>query len=116
MKSSGVYQDWKPLGILTGLLSKSGVYDIAAGIETIQGIFDQFNSTIRRKMASSCVDSNTGDYIIFNETVSNPAKAIISSASLPFLFPHQIWEDQNGEKVVCMDGGTVWNTNLVTAI
>lgn len=67
-------------------------------------------------MAASCVDSNTGDYIIFNETVSNPAKAIISSSSLPFIFPHQIWEDQNGDKIVCMDGGTVWNTNLVTAI
>jgi predicted acylesterase/phospholipase RssA len=39
-------------------------------------------------------------------------KAIVSSASLPALFPHQVWSDG----VVCMDGGTVWNTNLASAI
>lgn len=40
-------------------------------------------------------------------------KAIVSSASVPFFFPHQVWPDRD---VVCMDGGTAWNTNLVTAV
>ena len=51
-------------------------------------------------------------YTVFNETTSDPAKAVASSASIPFIFPHQVWS----EDVVCMDGGTVWNTNLASAI
>lgn len=63
-------------------------------------------------MAVSCVDVENGNYVVFNETVSNPTKAVVSSASIPFVFPHQTWPDN----VICMDGGTVWNTNLATAI
>lgn len=116
MKDSSVFTDWKPLGILTGLVSKSGIFDTSVGMKTIEGIFGQFNDTIQRKIAVSCVDANSGAYVVFNESTHNPAKAVISSASIPFAFPHQVWEDINGEKVVCMDGGSVWNTNLVSAV
>jgi len=58
------------------------------------------------------VDIVTGNYHVFNETTNDPVKAIISSSSLPAIFPHQVWPDG----VVCMDGGTVWNTNLASAI
>ena len=102
--------------MVTGLLSKSGLFDTSVGLKTIQGIFDERGGKMHRKYAASCVDSNTGDYIVFNETTSNPAKAVISSSSIPFAFPHQIWDDIDGRKVVCMDGGSVWNTNLVSAI
>lgn len=60
----------------------------------------------------SCVDVVTGTYTTFNETTTDIVKAIVSSASIPFVFPHQVWPDG----VVCMDGGTVWNTNLASAI
>lgn len=60
----------------------------------------------------SCVDIIQGNYITFNETVIDPVKAITSSASIPFVFPHQVWS----EDLVCMDGGTVWNTNLASAV
>ena len=63
-------------------------------------------------MAVSCVDVNSGDYKVFYENSTDPVKAIVSSASIPFTFPQQVWDDG----VVCMDGGTVWNTNLVSAI
>jgi predicted acylesterase/phospholipase RssA len=116
MASNKVFVDWHPLGIVTGLLKKSGIFDTSAGIKTIAGIFAQFDNKIERKIAVSCVDANTGAYVVFNETTHNPVKAVISSSSIPFAFPHQIWEDINGEKVVCMDGGSVWNTNLVSAV
>ena len=36
---------------------------------------------------------------------------IVSSASIPFVFPHRVIEN-----MTLMDGGTVWNLNLVSAI
>jgi len=36
--------------------------------------------------------------------------AVVSSASIPFVFPHRQYKDY-----ILMDGGTVWNTNIVTA-
>jgi len=57
------------------------------------------------------VDANTGNYVVFNQTTTDPIKAIVSSSSIPFVFPTQKWD--NG--VVCMDGGSTWNANLVSA-
>jgi predicted acylesterase/phospholipase RssA len=36
---------------------------------------------------------------------------VTSSASIPFVFPHV---EMDGRTL--MDGGTVWNTNLVSAV
>ena len=36
---------------------------------------------------------------------------VVSSASIPFVFPHRYIDNK-----VLMDGGTVWNTNLVSAV
>ena len=63
-------------------------------------------------MTVSCVDVNTGNYHLMDETVDDIVKAVISSASIPFAFPNQKWPDG----VICMDGGTVWNLNLVSAV
>lgn len=63
-------------------------------------------------MTASCVDVNTGNYHLMNETSDNIVKVVVSSASIPFAFPTQEWPDG----VVCMDGGTTWNLNLVSAI
>ena len=58
----------------------------------------------------AAADSNTGDYIVYNEkntpTEEMPLRYLASS-SVPFVFPHQLI---NGRTM--MDGGTVWNTNL----
>jgi hypothetical protein len=66
-------------------------------------------------MEVASVDAITGAYHTFNETCEDPMKAIISSASIPFVFPNTKWEDLN-PRVVAMDGGSVWNTNLVSAV
>lgn len=108
-----MFTSWKPAGIITGLLKESGVFDTTPLHNYLQSVFDAFGNIIRRKFVVSCADVNTGNYITFNETVSDPAKSVLSSSSIPFVFPHQVWKD---EGYVCMDGGTVYNTNLVSAV
>lgn len=112
VNDGNIYKQWSPLGILTGLVEESGVFDDNPAMDFLKSIFEQFSYKIERKVALSCVDVVTGAYHVFNETTSDPPKAVLSSASIPFIFPHQVWPDN----VVCMDGGTVWNTNLASAI
>ena len=59
----------------------------------------------------SAVDVNTGSYLLFDETTDDPVKAVLSSASIPFVFPNQKWGGH-----VAMDGGTVFNLNMVSAV
>jgi predicted acylesterase/phospholipase RssA len=59
---------------------------------------------------------NTGSYVTFDETQPEMAKMIVSSSSIPFAFTPQVWNYPDGSQVVCMDGGTVYNTNLVSAV
>ena len=109
---SDVYKQWSPLGIVTGILFESGVFDDTPLSNFLASVFEQFSYEIKRRIVVSCADVVSGNYITFNETTNDPVKAIVSSASIPFVFPHQVWS----EEVVCMDGGTVWNTNLASAI
>lgn len=69
--------------------------------------------SVKRKTVVSSVDVNTGKYVTFDDTM--PFKdfplLVIASASIPFIFPHRHY----GEHIL-MDGGTVWNTNLISAV
>ena len=69
-------------------------------------------SKLYRKMVVASADVNSGAYILWDEKASDVPKAVVSSASIPFIFPNQNW----GNNVVAMDGGTVYGTNLVSAI
>lgn len=74
----------------------------------------QLGGIPKRKVVVSSVDVNTGDYVTFSEANSLPEELpqrFLSSASIPFVFPHQHIGDR-----ILMDGGTVWNTNLVSAV
>ena len=110
--SETIYKDWWPLGLVTGITSKTGVYDFAPGTEFLTEVFKEFNNEIKRKMAVSCVDVVTGNYVVFYENSTNVVEAVVSSAAMPFVFPNVKWPGG----VVCMDGGTVWNTNLPSAV
>lgn len=81
-------------------------------MDFLRGVFEEFSYDIKRKITVSCVDVQDGSYHLFYENTTDIVKAITSSASIPAIFPHQVWSDG----VVCMDGGTVWNTNLVSAV
>lgn len=64
-------------------------------------------------MAVAAVDTQTGAYEVFDETTPKDELplAVISSASIPAVFPHREYKGY-----VLMDGGTVWNTNLISAV
>lgn len=67
----------------------------------------------KRKWVVSSVDANTGNYYLMNETLPRDehARAFVASTLIPAVFPHDNWGN-----AVLMDGGTVWNTNLVSAV
>lgn len=65
-------------------------------------------------MIVGTVDINTGNYVTFNEKsadIADMPRRVVSSASIPFVFPHQLIDN-----MTLMDGGTVWNMNMVSAI
>ena len=108
---------WKPGGMVKGVLKETGIFDTTPLHNFLTDFYNERNKTIHRKFVVSSVDANSGAYHLFNETIQNvtddPMKAILSSASIPFVFPDQKWSQYN---MVGIDGGTVWNTNLVSAV
>jgi predicted acylesterase/phospholipase RssA len=62
----------------------------------------------------AAVDSNNGDYVVYNEKntpLEELPRRYLASSSVPFVFPSQLIEGRT-----MMDGGTVWNTNLESAV
>jgi predicted acylesterase/phospholipase RssA len=39
----------------------------------------------------NAADANSGSYIQFDENATNFTKAVVSSGSMPFVFPSQYW-------------------------
>ena len=83
----------------------------------IENYFNEHGYEYKKKVGFAGVDAITGDYLIFNETLSNKDKinGVMTSSAIPFAFESQHW-DWNGRTVVGIDGGSVWNLNLATAI
>lgn len=106
-----MYKNWL-LGPLHGLLAKSGIYNTKPLYKFIKNYFKEMGGKLHRKLVVSAADVNSGSYILWDETASNVPLAVVSSASIPFIFPHQYWD--NG--VIAMDGGTIYGTNLVSAV
>ncbi len=66
-------------------------------------------------MTLSAVDVDTGEYFLFNNTnldfYTEISHAAMSSSSIPGVFPPQWFK-----KRWFMDGGTVWDVNIDSAI
>jgi len=108
-----IYQDW-PGGLEEGFFNQSGIYDTTPLLNTLTTAFAQLGGKIQRMIVVASVDSNNGDYITYtekNSKVEEMPQRLVASSSVPFVFPHQII---NGRTM--MDGGTVWNTNLGSAV
>lgn len=79
--------------------------------ETIMTNFTDY----ARPITIAAAEVNTGEYFIFNQTTvpyNQIARASVSSASMPAVFAPQIWEGYG----VFMDGGTIKNVNIQSAI
>lgn len=113
MNNSVIFKEW-PGGIVDGLVYQQGVLDNTPLWKFLNDTIAETGATkIHRKLVISAGDVNTGSYHAFNESVGieNLATVIKASASIPGAFPPTHF--QGG---TYMDGGTIWNTNLVTAI
>mmetsp|Transcript_17322 Transcript_17322/g.29135 ORF Transcript_17322/g.29135 Transcript_17322/m.29135 type:complete len:306 (-) Transcript_17322:238-1155(-) len=112
LENKDVYKNWRG-GPVRGVIDESGIFNDQPLTEFLDGVYKAHDYKLQRKVEVSCVDVNSGSYITFNETATDIVKSVVSSASIPFIFPHQYFPDRN---IVCMDGGTGWNTNLVSAV
>ncbi len=61
---------------MTGLSSYSGVLDSTPLYHFLDDFIKKFGSILKRKIVVSMVDANSGTYVTFDETVSDPAKAV----------------------------------------
>jgi predicted acylesterase/phospholipase RssA len=90
------------------------IYDDSPLLKYVKSVVKMYDG-IKRRFAMGATDTNTGEYYVFNqyntEFGDDLARAAVSSASIPFIFPPQVWRDR-----VLMDGGTVWNINIPSAI
>lgn len=79
--------------------------------------FNERGYEFKKKAMFAGVNAATGDYEVFNETLSNSDKVngIMTSAAIPFAFPSIHW-NYDGDELVGIDGGSVWNLNLASAI
>ena len=111
-----VFVNWFPDGIVTGVLKHSALFDTAPAFKTLARIVKPFDAKMLRRLVVTCVDVNTGATIRFNETVSDIVKAIMSSSSIPFIFPTTNWKDYDGQELVCSDGGVSYGVNIPDAI
>jgi predicted acylesterase/phospholipase RssA len=110
--NSDAYQMWKLGGLVRGLTDKSGMLDNAPAYALVNRIVNDLGES-KRKWTVSSVDVNTGSYYLMNDTLprEDHARAFLASTLIPGVF-----EPDNWGKAVLMDGGTVYNTNLVSAV
>jgi len=111
MTNEKVYVEW-PGGFEQGVFNESGVFDTTPLMNLVTNILHE-QGKIYKKVTVSSVDSNTGEYITSDEATvpfEEMAERVVASASIPFVFPHR-----HIKNWTLMDGGTVWNSNLVSA-
>lgn len=107
------FWEWWPLvGPVQGLWRKSMI-DNTKMIDFLHQTFD--NREFKRGLVLEAVDINTGDIIIFDETISpeHRAWAIIASASIPLVFPPV---NQINSHQMLVDGGAFSNVEMDEAI
>ncbi|CDW82507.1 patatin-like phospholipase family protein [Stylonychia lemnae] len=112
MTNEKVYVPW-PGGFEEGIFNRSGVFDDTPLLNFVNDVLHS-SGKIYRKITVSSVDSNTGQYITSDEDnvpFEELAERLVASASIPFVFPHR-----HIKNWTLMDGGTVWNSNLVSAM
>lgn len=85
-----VYKDWFG-GPVEGILEQHGIYDNSPLVEYMSNLFEKHGKPNKKKWTVAAVDVNSGTYVNFDETVDSFPKAVVSSASIPAVFPPQVW-------------------------
>lgn len=107
-------QVWTHKGTLEhALLFENSLLDTSPALVTLRDIMSSRDS-FAKKVTISAADVNTGDFVEFNQdntSYYDMAQAALASSSIPGVFPPQHFKDH-----LLMDGGTVWDVNISSAI
>ena len=103
----------RPGGPIHNLLFDPSFLDDSPALTHMQEIMS-VRTEYGRKVSVGAVDVNSGEFVEFNQKNTNYfefAQAGLSSGSIPGVFPPQHFKGY-----VLMDGGTVWDVNINSAI
>jgi len=102
-------------GLAYAMFEDASLLNDAPLVPTIAAIIEPFRSTgILRPFTVATVDANSGEYVTFTEkntTFDELPQSCASSGSIPVVF-----QPQHFKGMVLMDGGTVWDVNIDSAI
>ena len=111
LAQSNLYEQWGPLREVGGITLHDGVYNTAPLAEYIGDFVKLNGGKLKRRVNVLAVDANSGSAISYSEKTTDPVKAVLSSAAIPFVFPSIEWGGN-----VAIDGGSVFAVDLATAI
>lgn len=111
MTNHQVWKEWDD-GLVAGLFNHTGFLDDSPLYNMINDIVMEAGS-IKKKMVVAAADSQDGSYILFTEQLpfEDIPTAVVASGSMPMIFPTRDFQGH-----ILMDGGTIWNANLVSAV
>ena len=113
LHSSDIWQFWAGEGPARALFTKPGMLDTAPAIAFLHRILSGYTEFARR-FTVAAVDASAGGYQTFDQDtigLSELPQAAFASGSIPAVFPPQHFHGY-----VLMDGGTVWDVNVQSAI
>ena len=116
MKTSDVWIEY-PEGPLKALTNRPSLIDTSPFIAYLTGILldERLSGGYKRDFTIGTVNVGTGEFTTFNkENIAfgeELATAAVCSSSIPAVFPPTYFKDS-----FFMDGGTVWDVNISSAI
>lgn len=124
LTNSDIYKSWpeSKYDPAHGILFESGYYDNTPVHDLMLNLLDGME--IEKRLIVSATDVNNGHYVDFHlydkdsdEKMSNDFKvsAVQASAAVPFMFPPKDMKPL-GMDALLMDGGTTWNSNMISGI
>jgi len=116
LTTKDIFKMWCPFPLITGL-NKHGMVNTSPLRKFVERFFSDLGYEFKKRVAIAGVDVENGNYVIWNETASDVDKVngIMTSSAIPFAFEAQHFVNE-GKNFVGMDGGSVWNINLASAI
>ena len=83
-----LFTQWKPLGVVTGMFFKSGVFNSAGMLESLEELTKEFNSDLKRDYIVTAIDANDGSIQRFSgKNKSQISREVYASASIPVFLP-----------------------------
>ena len=104
---------WQDSNVADWIFEKPGILDTSPAVPFLASLVKDLGS-IKRRFTMATVDVGTGEYIGWDQksvSFEELPHAAFASGSMPAIFPYQIFQGH-----VLMDGGTVQNINIDSAV